>query len=85
MSQKFFDQWNKTAQPRDCDGFGVYGDPSIGGWESIPFNWGVSAGIFYVVWYNLGGKVAIGLNITAEINVTAVGQPCDQSPAPVGC
>ena len=85
MSQSFFDQWNKTAQPRNCDGFGIYGDPTIGGWQSIPFNWGVQAGIFDLVWYILGGKVPIALNVTAEINVTTIGQLCDISPSPVGC
>jgi len=85
MSQSFFDAWNKTSQPRNCDGFGMYGDPHIGGWQSIPTNWGVQPGIYEVVWYNLGGKVPIALNITAEIDVTAIGQPCDQSPPPVGC
>lgn len=87
ISQGHYDEWNKTSSPtyKNCDGFGMYGDPSIGGWQSIPFNWGILPGVYDLLWYNLGGTVSISLNVTAEINVTAIGQSCDQSPEPVGC
>ncbi len=87
ISQGHYNQWNKTSPPtyKNCDGFGMFGDPPIGGWQSIPGNWGILPNVYDLVWYNLGGEVPIALNITAEINVTAIGQPCDQSPPPVGC
>jgi len=87
ISQGHYDQWNKTSPPtyKNCDGFGMYGDPSIGGWQSIPSDWAIVPGVYDLVWYNLGGVVPVSLNITAAINVTATGQPCDQSPPPVGC
>jgi len=49
MTTAFYANWNKTAGPTNCDGWGAYG---VSGQTSLPGDWSVFGREFFVVWWN---------------------------------
>ena len=84
-SKSGFATWNASNLSGDCNGFAVLGSPNIGGGLSIPGGWGVPAGVYHLVWYNLGPTYAVSIRVTSPVELTASESSCNLNPVPSSC
>lgn len=72
MTVGFFDHWNKSQAPSNCDGVTYYGSPNSSGSCGYP-DFDIRPGLYYAVWYNLSPNEVTRVFLEQALVVTAVG------------
>ena len=70
MTVSFYEHWDNSSAPSDCDGATYLGSPGTTGyysWGSL----GLVPGMYYMVWYNLSPSTATLVTVTEAIIATS--------------